>query len=334
MKSLLIALLCLMLLAPACLSEASMPPVAPSETPIPTPKPTPAPTPLARGAKGDDVRTLQTKLREYGFWNGESDGVLGAKSEAAIKEAQAYFYSIGLISSNADGYEPDGVIDSNLRILLLGGAFSGFGKPLRYGDQGTDVKRLQYRLNALGYLDGGINEIYGDNTISAISYFQKMNGLPETGLADEITQRTLFSENAVTTDNPVYRYYLKISVKEQRVYAYEWKDGAYTKLEREMICSTGIDKKPTPKGVFESGGPVAKWCYFPSYGCWAQYAFQIDGSILFHSVLYSEANENTLRRLSVKTLGQKASHGCVRLGLEDAKWIYDNCRKGTTVEVY
>lgn len=26
--------------------------------------------------------------------------------------------------------------------------------------------------------------------------------------------------------------------------------------------------------------------------------------------------------------------GCVRLTVEDAKWIYDNCKSGTTVEFY
>jgi len=26
--------------------------------------------------------------------------------------------------------------------------------------------------------------------------------------------------------------------------------------------------------------------------------------------------------------------GCIRLTVEDAKWIYDNCKSGTTVEFY
>ena len=30
-------------------------------------------------------------------------------------------------------------------------------------------------------------------------------------------------------------------------------------------------------------------------------------------------------------LGQPASHGCVRLCVRDAKWIYDNCGLYTTV---
>ena len=32
--------------------------------------------------------------------------------------------------------------------------------------------------------------------------------------------------------------------------------------------------------------------------------------------------------------GTAASMGCVRMTVEDAKWIYDNCKSGTTVEFY
>ena len=33
-------------------------------------------------------------------------------------------------------------------------------------------------------------------------------------------------------------------------------------------------------------------------------------------------------------LGNLASHGCVRLAVNDAKWIYDNCVSGTTVTIF
>lgn len=34
------------------------------------------------------------------------------------------------------------------------------------------------------------------------------------------------------------------------------------------------------------------------------------------------------------SFGTSASAGCIRLTVEDAKWIYDNCKSGTTVEFY
>ena len=33
-------------------------------------------------------------------------------------------------------------------------------------------------------------------------------------------------------------------------------------------------------------------------------------------------------------LGTMASHGCVRMTAGDCKWIYDNCKVGTKVEIY
>ena len=51
-------------------------------------------------------------------------------------------------------------------------------------------------------------------------------------------------------------------------------------------------------------------------------------------MLYDEPDTSTLRYGSVWALGQKASHGCIRLRVEDAKWIYQNCESGTVVVIY
>ena len=108
----------------------------------------------------------------------------------------------------------------------------------------------------------------------------------------------------------------------------------YTVMVKKMKCSTGRDATPTPKGTYTSTtGPGARWHYFKKFDCWAQYAYYIQGDIMFHSVLYNE-KEGRVTQSSVNNLGRKASHGCVRLSVEDAKWIYQNCTKGTTVVVY
>ena len=144
----------------------------------------------------------------------------------------------------------------------------------------------------------------------------------------------LFSADAVKSDRPVCMYKLKISVSDQKVYAYKWVNGDYTDLVRSMTCSTGTRENPTPLGTFSAAGAAGRWYYFQKFKCWAQYAYRIDGPILFHSVLYSEKDESTLRKGSVYALGSRASHGCIRLKVEDAKWIYNNCPAGTTVVVY
>ena len=55
---------------------------------------------------------------------------------------------------------------------------------------------------------------------------------------------------------------------------------------------------------------------------------------MFHSVLYNSKSESSLSKSSVRNLGRKASHGCVRLAVKDAKWIWQNCPAGTTIIVY
>lgn len=122
-------------------------------------------------------------------------------------------------------------------------------------------------------------------------------------------------------------YVLKINRKQNVITAYK-----NNVPVRVMLCSTGKNNA-TPKGTFytqskmrwhELDGPV-----------WGQYCTRITGHYLFHSVYYRSYNDN--RKLAInqyKKLGTQASHGCVRVTVEDAKWIYDNCSLGTKVVIY
>ena len=118
-----------------------------------------------------------------------------------------------------------------------------------------------------------------------------------------------------------------------RAYTYD-ENGQYTVLVREMICSTGTSKYPTPCGTTIMPKKRARWGYFPTWGSHAQYLTRIDSANAFHSVLYTEPDEMTLSVKSFEALGTPASHGCVRLLVSDAKWIYDNCKEGTIITVY
>ncbi len=68
----------------------------------------------------------------------------------------------------------------------------------RPGDEGEQVKELQSRLVELGYLEGEPTGIYDEKTEEAVRLFQQWNGLMETGMADEITWKALFSEDAAS----------------------------------------------------------------------------------------------------------------------------------------
>ena len=66
--------------------------------------------------------------------------------------------------------------------------------PVQKGSKGDEVKKLQERLNELGYPVGRADGDFGNKTKSAIEEFQKDNGLEVTGIADAATQELLFSD--------------------------------------------------------------------------------------------------------------------------------------------
>lgn len=116
-----------------------------------------------------------------------------------------------------------------------------------------------------------------------------------------------------------------VTVKQQN------EDGSLTPI-KAMVCSCGREGSPTPEGSFRTS----------DYYVWRQmvddtfgrYAVRFNRGILFHSVPYIVESPDTLEWEEYNKLGQNASLGCVRLAAEDAKWIYDNCKRGTKVVVY
>ena len=218
-----------------------------------------------------------------------------------------------------------------------------YTRKLEYGSNGTLVEKLQSRLQELGFYNARVSGGYYEVTQRAVRAFQTHNGLTADGVAGRQTQEMLFSGEAVPADatprpSPTpapTKYKLMVDVANQIVRAYTYDQaGQYTVLVREMICSTGTSKYATPLGTTIMPKKRARWGYFPTWDSHAQYLTRIDSANAFHSVLYYQADETTLATKSFEDLGTPASHGCVRLYVSDAKWIYDNCEAGTIITVY
>ena len=106
--------------------------------------------------------------------------------------------------------------------------------------------------------------------------------------------------------------------------------GDYDVVARRMICSTDIyNYKPT-NGVYKLDGQRIRWLSTLT-GSYAQYATRISGTILFHSIPYSQQKGKKMMTEEYEKLGQNVSAGCVRLTCEDAKWIYENVPDNTLV---
>ena len=140
------------------------------------------------------------------------------------------------------------------------------------------------------------------------------------------------------------KYYILLDLKNQIVTVYERDDaGAYTRIVRRFLCTTGrteVDPEdpedeatPTPKGIWKMGGRE-RFCKFANFGNeYARYWTQIVGDVYFHSIMFSRRDVNKLKSGAYSRLGQNVSHGCVRLYVEDAKWLYYYACPGTTIEV-
>lgn len=124
------------------------------------------------------------------------------------------------------------------------------------------------------------------------------------------------------------KYKIRVNKQMNTVTVYQMKDGNYEPY-KAFVCSAG---ERTPLGTFRIPGRH-RWrpLVASTYG---QYATRIVGSFLFHSVVYDKPDPSTLFCKEYNKLGKLASHGCIRLTVKDAKWIYDNCPNGTVVEIY
>ena len=106
--------------------------------------------------------------------------------------------------------------------------------------------------------------------------------------------------------------------------------GSNATISKYWSCCVGAPYTPTITGVYKLG---AKGLYFntgTTGRCW--YYSQIQGDYLFHSVIYDRSSSPV--NIIDGTMGEHVSHGCVRLDVENAKYIYLNIPSGSTIVIY
>ncbi|MEG1548439.1 MAG: SH3 domain-containing protein [Clostridia bacterium] len=141
------------------------------------------------------------------------------------------------------------------------------------------------------------------------------------------------------------RYYIVLDTMYQVVTVFEKDDnGEYTRIVRRMVCTSGKTEpnpnnpieepaSPTPAGVWKIGARE-RFGKFANFGSeYARYWTQVVGGIYFHSIMFSSRDINKLKTSAFSRLGSRASHGCIRLYVEDAKWLYYYACPGTTIKV-
>lgn len=187
----------------------------------PTTAPTPVPTEdpgyiiptriLRSGYTGEDVRSVQLRLTELGYYTGTINATYDASTIASVRAFQ-----------RRNGLTVDGLAGSGTNSRLFSAsalpavtsqptaaptpspspsptATTGYTVPtrtLRSGSSGDDVATVQRRLTELGYYTTTVTGEYGTATVAAVTAFQQQNGLSVDGVAGRKTYQMLFSSAA------------------------------------------------------------------------------------------------------------------------------------------
>lgn len=145
----------------------------------------------------------------------------------------------------------------------------------------------------------------------------KWDNLSNQDIEDYVNLKGIESESNYFVWTDLYRQktYVLIGSKEK------WR------IEKIMKCSSGKNTYLTPRGEFEL---EYKMPYFGmGKGFMCKNAVVIFRDYMYHSILFDKTG-NYVKEGRYQ-LGQRVSHGCIRLSEEDSKWFYDTIPVGTKV---
>jgi peptidoglycan hydrolase-like protein with peptidoglycan-binding domain len=192
---------------PATDEPTATPSPTASPTPSTTPSPTPSPTPealMAPGDSGDEVRKLQSRLKQIQWYEPKISGEYDDATVAAVKgfQAKRELPETGQVDQAtwdalvAMTREPT---DDEMHNRLVPGPTI-----LGPGDTGNKVRELQARLKQIGWFDGDVTNEYGDATKTAVAGFQVKREIPETGEVDQRTWDKLAAMTREPTDDELH----------------------------------------------------------------------------------------------------------------------------------
>ncbi len=148
---------------------------------------------LKLGDSGANVRVLQRHLSRNGLYPFTIDGTYSQKTADAVATYQRVRSLPATGTANEEtlrsmGFDflPEPVAPQQVSSRTRIGS-----RTLRPGDSGADVMALQRYLQRTELYSNTIDGDYGEETASAVSRYQRIRGVPETGIANETTLRDM-----------------------------------------------------------------------------------------------------------------------------------------------
>ena len=126
--------------------------------------------------------------------------------------------------------------------------------------------------------------------------------------------------------------FTRIVLDEQRVYVYNHRK----RLIATLPVSTGVDDQ-TPVGIFKVFSQSAQAFYTPNPSERMRWMTRFtkgreDGNIGFHGIPYKVTKSGEIPFFTPLGVAP-SSHGCIRMRVADAKWLFHNMKIGTVVSV-
>ncbi len=285
-------------------------------TPTPAPTATPAPTPRVVIPSAVTIQEDETN-----YWTLPID----ITNEAAIWEIMTQPITV-IDSSKVNGknekdvYQLRKTPDAKISKDTVVGEIT-------YDSQGVHI--LETLDNGWTLVEA-YNSSYGPNCASRRGY----------GVTDDLIQGYV-KTSLLKTITPRTDYGLLIDKLEQKMYIFS--DG---KCIGSLLVSTGLNNatqswNETPSGEFLM---VSRMGGFPAGNLWCAYGMRVNGGCAIHEVPYiGDADTPASQRdysSTVKLLGKKASHGCIRVQKaanengQNIKWLWDNIKVNTKVLIW
>jgi N-acetylmuramoyl-L-alanine amidase len=194
------------------------------------------------------------------------------------------------------------------------GSVTAAATPISYGAAGPDVRALLGRLKELRYHVPAEHDVFGPEALDAVLAFQKAEGLIRDGAVGEEVWAAL---GRARPPRPRFRKpALHIEVDKTRQILMVARDG---KVESVVSVSTGATGN-TPEGAFR-----IRW-KSPATTTW------LGPAILYRTMTFV-GNEYAIHGFP-SVPAYPASHGCVRVPMWLADWLYRRSPVGERVFVY
>ena len=88
----------------------------------------------------------------------------------------------------------------------------------KYGSRGSEVTQIQTKLKRWGYYTGNIDGIYGTQTVNAVKYFQRKNGLTVDGIAGPATLKAMGIMTSTSSSSSSSSYNSNLNLLSRVIY--------------------------------------------------------------------------------------------------------------------